>query len=91
MAVQERARELIDRWIEPGPSSLGPQDARLVGYGLSVWSLIAYLRVVHGEVRRAAEDYDIPEDAILAALAYYDEHRYLIDARIALNDAAFAE
>ena len=32
---------------------------------------------------------EIPVEAIAAALAYYQQHQALIDARIALNAAAF--
>jgi uncharacterized protein (DUF433 family) len=90
MAVQERGQELIDRWIESDPGGLGPQEARLAGYGVSVWSLIAYLRLTCGDLARVAGDYDLPPDAVRAAQAYYDGHRHLIDARIALNEAALA-
>jgi uncharacterized protein (DUF433 family) len=90
MAVKVRGQELIDRWIEPGPADLGPQEARLAGYGVTVWSLIAYLRIAGDDLARAASDYDLPLDAVRAAWAYYDVHQDLIDARIALNEAAFA-
>lgn len=91
MALQERGREFIDRWIEPSPAGLGPQDARLAQFGISVWSLVAYLHIVRGDVTRAAEDYDIPVAAVRAVQEYYGMYRYLIDAQIALNEAAFAE
>jgi uncharacterized protein (DUF433 family) len=87
MALQER-QDLIDHWIESNPSLSGPHEARLVEYGIPVWALIAHLRVVD-DPRRVATDYDLPTDAIDAVLAYYRQHRALIDARIALNEAAF--
>lgn len=87
MAAQEQ-QDLIDRWIEPNPYYAGPQEARLVEYGVSVWALIAYLRVVGGDLARVAEDYGLPLDAVEAAMAYYREHQSLIDAQIALNAAA---
>jgi len=90
MSVQERNRAIIDRWIEPSPAGLGPQDARLAEYGVSVWSLVAYSHLVNGDVARVAADYDLPPEAAAAAFAYYEAHRYLIDAQIALNEAAFA-
>lgn len=90
MTVQERGQELIERWIEPSPAGLGPHDARIAEYGMSVWSLVAYLRVVSGDVDRAAEDYAVPVEAVVAVLAYYEAHHALIDAQIALNDAALA-
>ncbi len=38
-----------------------------------------------GDVRRVADDYDIPVEAVEAALAYYREHRAVIDDRLAAN------
>src|SRR6266511_5601813 len=52
IAIQEQ-QSLIDRWIEPNPHYPGPQEARLVEYGVSVWVLIAYLRLVNDEARVA--------------------------------------
>ena len=51
--------------------------------------MIAHPRVV-GDHLQVAVDYELPVEAMEAAFAYYDLHRYLIDARIALNDAAFS-
>ena len=89
MAVQEQNQSPIERWIESNPFASGPHEARLVEYGVPVWALIAHFRVV-GDHLQVAEDYEVPVEAVEATLAYYDLHRYLIDARIALNDAAFS-
>jgi uncharacterized protein (DUF433 family) len=89
MVMQERSQEQIDRWIEPSPTGLGPHDARLAEYGVSVWSLVAYSRVVGGDIARVADDYALPLEAVRAAFDYYEVHRLLIDAQIALNAAAF--
>lgn len=88
MAVQERNPSPIERWIEPNPHYPGPQEARLVEYGVSVWVLIAYLRAVDGDVARVAEDYALPLEAVEAAIAYYREHQSLIDVQIVLNAVA---
>jgi uncharacterized protein (DUF433 family) len=73
------------------PHRPGPADARLRDSGVPLWALISYLqRAVGGEVAQAAEDYAVPVEAVEAALAYYqqsEQHRQLIDARIALNAA----
>jgi hypothetical protein len=53
-----------------------------------VWALIAHLQGLDGDVSAVARDYMIAEDAVLAAIAYYLEHRKAIDARIAINAAA---
>jgi uncharacterized protein (DUF433 family) len=34
---------------------------------------------------QVARDYDVPEEAVEAALAYYSQHAPLIDARILAN------
>src|SRR5438094_6166947 len=76
--------ELIDKYIEPDPHR--PDDARLRKYGVSIWTLIGYWRdVVDRNVEQVAEDYEIPVEAVRAALAFYEQHRKLIDARLALN------
>jgi uncharacterized protein (DUF433 family) len=77
-------RDLIERYIEPDPHR--PDDARLREHGVSVWTLVGYWRDVAGEdVERVAEDYEVPVDAVRAALAFYENNRTLIDARLALN------
>ena len=84
-AVDEQ--ELIARHIEPNSCRSAPHEARLVEHGVAVWALVAYLDVVSGDVRQVAEDYDVPVEAVQAALAYYHRHKDLIDARIAINAA----
>jgi hypothetical protein len=83
--------ELIKRWIEPHPRKPGRAEAVLVKYGVSVWVLINLWESVDGDVMEVARIYDLPEEAERAALAYYRQNKYLIDARIALyNDEASA-
>ncbi len=89
MARKERSQPPLERWIESSTFAPGPQEARLVEYGIPVWALVAHLRVA-GDPQRVAEDYEVPLEAMEAALAYYALHRGLIDARIALNDAALS-
>jgi uncharacterized protein (DUF433 family) len=56
-----------------------------------VWAIVSYYRqAVHGDLDRVAHDYDIPREAVEAALAYYRMHRQAIDARILLNDPSMA-
>ena len=78
--------ELIACYIEDDPLQPGPADARLKDYGTAVWALVSYLdRAVHGDIEQAAMDYDVPVEAVQAALAYYHRHKAPIDARILLN------
>jgi uncharacterized protein (DUF433 family) len=82
-------RELIARWIDPDPSGGGPHEARLKKYGVSVWVMAAYWQDGTEDIDPVMHAYRLPREAAEAALAYYRQHRYSIDARIALNDAAF--
>jgi hypothetical protein len=79
---------LIEQYIEENPLRPGPADARLKDAGTAVWALVSYLdRAVGGDVARAAGDYDVPVDAMEAALTYYRQHKQAIDARIAVSAA----
>jgi len=74
---------LIEKWIEPDPYRPGLANARLKEYAVHVWALIGYLPAVDNDVAVAAHDYDVPTEAVEAALAYYARHKALIDDRIA--------
>lgn len=82
-------QSLIERYIDldTGRYPGGKADARLRDYGVSVWAVIGYLRVVGHDVDRVAQDYAIPREAVEAALAYYRRYQSLIDARLLLNTA----
>ncbi len=80
--------DLIARYIVSSADGT-PDRARLAGSGVEVWALIGYLRAY--SVDETAVDYDLPRAAVEAALAYYDRHRAVIDARLTLNDAAFID
>ena len=77
---------LIAQHVEEDSRRPGPAYARLSESGVPIWALIGYWRdAVGGDVRRAADDYDVPIEAMQAALAYYRRHQTPIDARITLN------
>lgn len=92
MIVKPRHREpcdneLIAEYILVDPDRGDVEDARLVRYGVPVWALIGYL---HPNLERqewddAARAYQIPVDAVHAAVAFYDRHKHAIDTRIASN------
>ena len=84
MAIQER-QDLVTKWIRPHPRRRGVEEARLVKPQISVWALVGHLRTVGWDVNRTAEAYRIPPEAVEAALAYYEQHRTEIDARLAAN------
>lgn len=82
-------RELIDRYIDPDTDRYpgGRADARLREYGVPVWALIGQLQALDGDLDQLAEDYELPREAVDAALAYYRCNKEYIDARLLLNSA----
>lgn len=78
--------ELIERYIDTDwDRNPGRADARLRKYGVHVWALIGHLRVIDNDVDQLAHDYDLPREAVDAALAFYRRNRKYIDARLLLN------
>ncbi|MBI4493031.1 MAG: DUF433 domain-containing protein [Chloroflexi bacterium] len=82
--------QLIARWIEPHPRRPEPARARVKGYATPVWALVAHWRAIGKELDQVARDYDLPQEAVAAAFAYYRQHQDAIDARIAAHEAFFA-
>ena len=77
---------LIARYIVEDSGGLGPSGAWLRDYGTDVWALVGYWRdAVNGDISAAARDYEVPVEAVQAALAHYRRHRESLDARIAWN------
>jgi uncharacterized protein (DUF433 family) len=85
-AVQ--ADEPIRRHVAPSPHHPGPDEARLVDYGVSVWALVAFQRATGATMAEVADAYGVSAEAVAAAFAYYQQHKDLIDARIAANAVA---
>jgi hypothetical protein len=80
--------DLIARYVQEDPNGMGRHRARVVvddHTWAPVWVLAGYLRY-GGTPEQAAADYGLPEDAVAAALAYYDRHRAVIDAWLLLNE-----
>jgi len=88
--VRTRDDGLIATYIEQNSQRPGLEEARLKGFGVPVWALVGYYFAVGARLQRVAEDYELPEDAISAALAYYQRYRAFIDARLDANAAAIA-
>ena len=85
MVLQDQTQQLIARWIEPHPWKGSAAEARLKDSKISVWAIIGHLGGDDGDLQQAADDYDIPVEAVEAAVAYYRQHRAAIDARLAQN------
>lgn len=81
--------DLIERYVDldtdryPG----GRANTRLRDYGVPVWALIGQLGALDGNVDQLASDYELPREAVEAALAYYRCNKEYIDARLRLNSA----
>jgi len=84
---EREAIALIERHIEEDPSRPGPADARLIQYGVPVWTLIGSVQAVDGEAERVSQDYQLPVEAVEAAIIYYLRHKAAIDARLAAKDS----
>jgi uncharacterized protein (DUF433 family) len=80
-----RDDQLIDTYIELNPHKPWVAEARLKEYGIAVWALVGHLPAVEDDIAWLASDYDIPSEAVEAALVYYRRHQTLIDARLAAN------
>ena len=82
--------ELIARHVELRPVRPWPAEARLVDSAVPIWSIIGYLKAMDWDVAEVAHEFDVPQEAIEAALAYYRRHQCFIDARLAENAATLA-
>ncbi len=80
-----KANQLIAEHIEMNPHKSGRANARLIESGVSVPTIVNYTQAVEGDVNRVAQDYDLPTDAVNAALTYYRRNRRLIDAKLLLE------
>jgi uncharacterized protein (DUF433 family) len=79
---------LIARYIEPNPHKPAVEEARLTDYGISVWAIMGYyLLALNRDVDEVARAYDVPREAVEAAIAYYRRHQCAIDTRLAANEA----
>ena len=81
-----RRQELITRWIEPHPRKGGLAEALVRDSSVPGWAIIGQLDGEAGDVAAAAA-YDLPLEAVEAALAYYQQHRGAIDDRLAANES----
>ncbi len=84
MQTQSRSDALVAAYIEQNPNRFGTDEARLKGYGVAVWAIIGYWKGA-GDLTETTEGYDVPIEAVEAALAYYDRHGDIIDARLDAN------
>jgi uncharacterized protein (DUF433 family) len=78
-------RALIQRWLRPNPHR--PSEMVLDKYGTAVWAIVGHARGMEDDIAGIARAYNVPEDAVRAALAYYRRHPLQIDAKLEANAA----
>jgi len=77
--------ELVEKWIESNPHKQRKEEAVIRDTLIPVWSLVGYSEAYHGDLARVAAGFDIPLEAVDAAMAYYAAHKCIIDSRVAAN------
>jgi uncharacterized protein (DUF433 family) len=83
---------LIARYVRRDSQNPGRHSARVETEDVAphVWALIGHLRG-GGGIAQTAADYGLPEDAVLAAVAFYAKHRPYIDAVLLINEGFFSD
>ena len=81
-----REEDLISAYIELTPQKPWPAEARVRGRGVAVWALVGTLPAVEGDLDQVAAAYEVPREAVDAAMAYYRRHQCAIDARLEANN-----
>lgn len=86
------ADALITRYIRPDGVRRGRHAARVEteDFAPHVWALIGHL-LGGGGVAGTAADYRLPEEAVVAAVAFYARHRPYIDAWLLINGDGFVD
>jgi uncharacterized protein (DUF433 family) len=93
MAIPQRRsdldeEQLIEKHVDLNYDRYGGRaDARLKRSGVSIWAIVTYLDVFDGDIEKVAWSYDLSQEEMAAALAYYRQNKKYVDARILLNDA----
>ena len=82
------ADELIARYVRPHPIGHGRAYA-VIADGPSVSAIIRHVMVEDTDVAKTAKSWHMPEDAVRAALAFYQRHEPYFEARILLEDDDF--
>lgn len=74
--------ELIKKHIQLDIEG-APQTARLTDSAVPLWALIGLYKTTK-DIHAVAEDYDVPEEAVQAAVAFYKQPhiRTVIDAKL---------
>jgi len=94
---------LMPQYIGPDPDHPGEDAVGVQPEGIPVWAIIGSMKTAptpdgrpgyydrlldDAVIRRTANEYGVPVEAIRAAVAYYYWHTLVIDARIEANNVA---
>lgn len=77
--------ELIARHIWVDPEGEGWAEARLADGGVAVWAIVAAADSAGGHEGAAVERYELSDEQLRAAMAYYRRHKALVDAVVLLS------
>jgi uncharacterized protein (DUF433 family) len=82
-------QQLIERHIDLNYERYphGRADVWLRASRVSVWVLVKFLQLYQGDRDRVVREYDLSQEEMDAALAYYRRNAKYIDARIILSEA----
>jgi len=85
---KESDKRLVARHVDANFDRYGGRaDARLLKSGVSVWAIVAFLPIYDNDRKQIAEHFDLSDEEVEGALAYYRLNKPYIDARILLNQA----
>lgn len=96
--VNSRDVDKLRRMVGSDKHRPGADRWRLIAEQVPVWAIIGYIGALAGTtdpdavndevLAQAAYDYDIPFEAVQAAMLYFREHRCAIDTLLEANAAA---
>ena len=82
----EGADALIERHIALDPfKGQARSEAILKDYGVHVWAIIGHMRMMSEDVTTTAQSYEVSEEAVEAAVAWYQRYDREIDDRLRAN------
>lgn len=76
---------LLQRYIELDPYRPAVYEAQTRDEGIPVWVLVSSVDAADGKIQAVADSYEIPAEAVEAAILFFMLHRAEITARIEGN------
>lgn len=81
LSAEERA-DLIARHIKPDPYRPGVARYIVRGHGTAIWAIVSLHDGGNNDIAYVADGYDLTEEQVRAALAFYADHAEEVDAFI---------